>query len=252
MAMNFNASHAGEYSLNGGVDWIAFGLGDVVVPSTTGQSVKLRSVDMTQIKFTSDTYQSIDITKAESLTTAEGICSLIPGQDMLGLLSFDIRGTNQITNLNSGWLYCENMTHFNIEDTSKVVSMEDTWLGCISLTSFPLIDTSSVTNMRWTWTNCSGLTSFPPIDTSSVTNMFSAWMGCSSLTSFPVIDTSSATDMDGVWDGCTSLVCIGGVDTSNATTYTIFNDTPALTTPNSTDQALIEAGTNWVNPGTCP
>ena len=109
-------------------------------------------------------------------------------------------------------------------DTSKVTNMESMFRGCSNLTAIPLLDTSKVTNMYNMFDNCSSLTTIPQLDTSSATDMPYMFHNCSNLTIIPELNTSNVTDMSYMFYGCTNLsddslniimqMCI------NATSYT--------------------------------
>ena len=102
-------------------------------------------------------------------------------------------------------------------DTSKVTNMESMFRGCSNLTAIPLLDTSKVTNMYNMFDNCSSLTTIPQLDTSSATDMSYMFDNCSSLTTIPQLDTSSATDMPYMFHNCSNLTIIPELNTSNVT-----------------------------------
>ncbi len=103
--VTFNTSHAGEYSLNDGVDWIGFEAGNVAVPGNPGQTIKIRAENMTQIKFTSDNYDDISITNGHSLTSMEDIC-----EGLSNLNSFTSTNNINVTNFRYAWYNCYNLT----------------------------------------------------------------------------------------------------------------------------------------------
>jgi len=171
------------------------------------------------------------------------------------LTSFPLIDTSSATAMSYAWRGCAALTSFPLLDTSSVTTMEASWRVCTGLTSFPLLDTSSVVSVALAWRGCAALTSFPLLDTGSVINMSYAWEGCAALTSFPLIDLSSVTTLDSTWEGCTSLICMSGLTRNANAPYVAasyaFGSTPALVRPNSTEQATIVAGDNWINPTAC-
>jgi len=148
--------------------------------------------------------------------------------------------TSLVTNFNSAWYLCRNLTSFPLIDTSSATSFNSAWRSCSGLTSFPLIDASLVTDFSSAWRDCSGLTSFPLLDTSSGTNFFAAWYLCSGLTSFPLIDTSSATSFNSAWRDCSGLTSFPAnmFDTCPCTDFTNAFLTCALT-QSSVDNILV-------------
>ena len=66
-------------------------------------------------------------------------------------------------------------------DTSSVTNMESMFTSCTNLTTIPLLNTSKVTNMTLMFASCTNLTTIPLLDTSSVTGMTKTFYGCTSL-----------------------------------------------------------------------
>ena len=104
-------------------------------------------------------------------------------------------------------------------DTSNVTNMDSMFRDCSNLTAIPQLDTSNVTNMRNTFASCSNLTTIPLLDTSNVTNMENTFYGCSSLTTIPQLDTSRVYDMIQMFSDCSNLTTIPQLDISNVEYY---------------------------------
>ena len=90
-------------------------------------------------------------------------------------------------------------------DTSSVTNMESMFYNCKNLTTIPLLDTSRVTTMYAMLWGCTNLLSIPLLDTSKVTNMSYVLYGCTNLTTIPLLNTSKVTNMYSMFNGCTSL-----------------------------------------------
>lgn len=90
-------------------------------------------------------------------------------------------------------------------DTSKVTNMDSMFSSCTNLTTIPLLDTSNVTNMEYMFYNCTSLATIPLLDTSNVTSMYQMFQGCTNLTTIPLLDTSKVTRMYSMFSSCTSL-----------------------------------------------
>lgn len=102
-------------------------------------------------------------------------------------------------------------------DFSKVTDMNSMFSGCINLTSIPVFDTSKVTDMSNMFNSCKKLTTISQLDTSSVIFMTSAFAYCSQLTTIPQLDTSMVGDMSYMFRECSFLTSIPQLDTSNVT-----------------------------------
>lgn len=111
-------------------------------------------------------------------------------------------------------------------DTSDVTDMNSMFYKCLNLTSVPLFDTSNVTSMNVMFGNCSSLTSVPSFDTSNVTYMNSMFNNCEKLKSVPSFDTRNVTEMDWMFYACKSLETIhminigASLDISSSTLFT--------------------------------
>jgi hypothetical protein len=169
------------------------------------------------------------------------------GSSNMVINATDVGNFGGVTNFNSTWRACSNLTSFPLIDTSSGTNFTRTWQACSSLTLLPLLDTSSSTNFLSAWSGCTSLTSFPLIDTSSVTSFSGTWQNCTSLTSFPLIDTSSANDFQNTWRECTSLPSFPLIDTSSGTTFsaTWFNCSSLTSFPANAFDTNI--ATNYTN-----
>ena len=152
-----------------------------------------------------------------------------------------------------------NATSFNdiikYNDTSNVTNMESMFESCSNLTSIPQLDTSNVRNMTRMFYYCSSLTSMSQLDTSSVFYMERMFANCPSLTSIPQLDTSYVINMTDMFRYCVSLTSIKmknmkvSFDISASTKFThealleIINNCFDLSTLNKT-ATLIMGSTN--------
>ena len=112
---------------------------------------------------------------------------------------------SNVTDMNSMFNECTNLTTIPQLDTSKVNDMGYMFYICTNLTTIPQLDTSNVTNMLFMFYDCTNLTAIPQLDTSKATNMGYMFDGCTHLTAIPQLDTSKVTDMRNMFYGCTSL-----------------------------------------------
>ena len=99
-------------------------------------------------------------------------------------------------------------------DTSNVTNMDSTFYGCSNLTNIPPLYTPKVTTMRNMFQDCRNLTSVPMLDTSKVTEMGNMFSGCSKLTTIPKFDTSNVTNMNGMFAYCSNLTTVPELDAS--------------------------------------
>ena len=128
----------------------------------------------------------------------------------------DVFDFTNVTDMNSMFNGCFNLTTFPQLDTSNVEIMENMFSYCRSLQSIPLLNTSNVITMKSMFSECDKLLSIPQLDTSKVTNMSYMFDGCELLTTIPQLDTSKATEMNCMFQGCTALESIPLLDFSNA------------------------------------
>ena len=137
--------------------------------------------------------------------------------------------TSKVTNMDSMFVSCSNLTTIPLLDTSKVTNMDSMFVSCSNLTTIPLLDTSKVTNMYFMFYGCKNLITIPQLNTSNVTNMKQMFQECSNLTTIPLLDTSKVTGMSGMFNGCSNLTTIPLLDTSKVTEIaTIFNGCTSL------------------------
>ena len=167
---------------------------------------------ITQFRFTSGTFEEINIENSWTLASAKDMFT-----NLVSLTKCYWNGENNCTNFENTWKGCTNLVDFSVSSTSNITNFTSTWSGCSSLTSFPMIDVSAANQLINTWAYCSNFTSFPSINTSSITQFFGTWIGCSNLTSFPLINTSNATQLDLVWSGCSNLTSFPQIVSDNTT-----------------------------------
>ena len=119
------------------------------------------------------------------------------------ILSYDT--TSNVTNMNSMFYQCGNLTTIPQLDTSKVTNMNSMFYQCGNLTTIPQLNTSNVTGMNDMFYYCSNLTTIPQLNTSKVTSMAYTFYSCSNLTTIPQLDTSKVTNMECMIGYCTKL-----------------------------------------------
>lgn len=101
-----------------------------------------------------------------------------------------------------------NVSFLSKLNTSKVTNMDSMFSYCKNITSCPDFDTSNVTNMRSMFINCKNLASAPLFDTSNATNMSSMFVYCMKLTTIPAFNVSNVTNLNGTFDYCNNLKSI--------------------------------------------
>lgn len=116
-------------------------------------------------------------------------------------------------------------------DTSNVTNMDSMFSECINLTTIPQIDTSNVTDMSNMFDRCQKLITIPQLNTSKVTLMINMFKGCEKLVSISQLDTSSVEDMGYMFCQCTNLTTIPQLNTSKVTYMNdMFENCSKLTT----------------------
>ena len=115
-------------------------------------------------------------------------------------------------------------------DTANVTDMNSTFYNCTNLTSIPTLDTSRVNNMGSMFNGCTSLTTIQKLDTSSVTNMSSMFYKCTNLTTVPELDASSVTIMDNTFYNCSKLteIHMKGIKTGFNISYSTLFTREAL------------------------
>ena len=152
--------------------------------------------------------------------------------------------TSQATDMSYMFSSCSNLTKVSLLDTADVTNMYSMFYNCTSLTTIPQLDTSKVTSMGYMFYNCTSLTTIPQLDTSKVTDMNRMFQGCTSLTTIPLLDTSAVTGMTYMFDNCTSLTTIPQLDTSAVTNmYGMFYNCTSLTTIPQLDTSKVTSMT---------
>ena len=142
---------------------------------------------------------------------------------------------SQLTEMNSLFCDCKQLTTIPLLDTSKVTDMNN-MLCSTQLTTIPLLDTSKVTNMNNMFASCKQLTTIPLLDTSKVTDMGFMFQGCTLLTTIPQLDTSNVTNMEYMFGYSPNLTTIPQLDTSKVTKMgSMFSSCSSLTTVEGID-----------------
>lgn len=100
--------------------------------------------------------------------------------DLTGILKYE--DTENVTNMNNMFNYCQNLINIPLLNTSKVTAMDNTFYNCFALTTIPKLDTSNVTTMKNMFYNCRALNIVPKLDVSNVTFMNYMFDGCKNLT----------------------------------------------------------------------
>ena len=95
------------------------------------------------------------------------------------------------------------------DDTANVTNTESMFGQCYNITSIPLLNTSNVKNMNYVFQYCRNLTNIPLFDTSGVEYMNYAFQYCNALTVVPALiinnNVKSAYDP---FRGCSNLEAI--------------------------------------------
>ena len=139
--------------------------------------------------------------------------------------------TSKVTNMQSMFSSCKDLTTIPLLDTSKVTDMNFMFNGCTNLTTVPQLNTSQATNLSFMFGGCTNLTTIPQLNTSRATNLSSMFVNCTNLQSVPLLDTSNVTTMNGMFSSCTNLTTIPLLDTSNVTNMALmFSSCTNLTT----------------------
>lgn len=149
------------------------------------------------------------------------------------LKKIDLKGldTSNVTDMNSMFCFCENLTYDEIRetlsalDTSNVTDMNSMFGGCLGITDFDMgfLDTSMVRNMQSLFAKCENLKSvnLSNSDTGNVMSMASMFNGCSCLEEVNLsnLDTSKVSDMSLMFCDCGKLeeLDFSNIDTGNVT-----------------------------------
>lgn len=129
--------------------------------------------------------------------------------------------TSNVTNMDSMFIYCTNLSSVPAFDTSNVTNMASMFISCKNITSVPQFNTSKVTSMEAMLKDCGKLSSVPAFDTSNVTNMNDMFNKCSSLTSVPAFDTSKVNNFEYIFSACSELKMIEGISFKSFTGSTM-------------------------------
>ena len=174
-------------------------------------------------------YDTSNMTEMNSMFSSCYNLSFIPQLD-----------TSKATNMENIFFFCYNLSSIPQLNTSNVTNMMQMFYNCSKLTTIPQLDTSNVTNMGGIFALCLNLITIPQLDTSKVTNMGSMFERCSALSSIPQLDTSNVTDMQSMFSGCSSLATIPQLNTSNVTNmFNMFYNCSLLTTVPQLDTSNV-------------
>jgi hypothetical protein len=205
------------------VDWgdgtfIAYSAGSAsVVPSGT---INIRSDNaVTTCRFVTNTYNTINITKSDTLTSAYAMCYALTS-----------------------------LTSFAIDDSSNITSFSNAFRGTSSLLTFPVIDLSSALNFNNAFYE-SGVNSFPTLSYPLVTNFSGAWYRMTGST-FGDLTAPNGVNFSNAFE-ISSIVEIGDVSISaSANVNRMFRDADVLrciksitTTSSMTNKASMFTGT---------
>lgn len=168
------------------------------------------------------------------------------GNDPSGLIEYN--DTSNVTNMNSMFYNCRNLTTIPSFDTSSVTNMEQMFAYCTSLTTVPKLNTRSVTRMRAMFSDCTNLTTVPLFDISNVESFDVIFYNCTNLTQVPLFDTSYVTSMQSTFSKCTSLTTVPKFNTRRVNNmYALFNGCTNLTTIPELDMRAVKAAQNAFN-----
>ena len=180
----------------------------------------------------------------------------------LGYIEFDgVLITSSATTMRGMFEYCTSMSFVdlpsfstaNVTDFSRMFS----WCTSLNILSFVHMKTPAATDMSYMFYMCGSLIEFNAtvdFDTSLVTDYTSMFEGCTILSNIgnPGFDSIADAVHSRMFTGAAALNCITQVDTvATASTSDMFVGCDMLMAPNTTDQALILDGYDWVNPDVC-
>ena len=137
---------------------------------------------------------------------------------------------SEVTDFNSMFRYCENLTTVPSLDTSNCTNFSNMFRYCENLTTVGNLDTSNGTDFSYMFNYCQNLTSVPPLDTSKGTNFYDMFYYCKKLRSIPQLNMSNCTTfgkVNAMFSNCTALENITFVGSINHTLY--FSNSPLLT-----------------------
>lgn len=134
-------------------------------------------------------------------------------------------GSTQLTDLESAFKDCVNLTYFAGGDTSQVTTMDSMFFGANNLVSIDLstFDTSNVTHMNFMFYGALQIPSLnlSNFNTANVTTMAYMFYNMGAITSLNVssFDTSNVTDMYAMFQSTTNLnsLNLSNFDTSKVT-----------------------------------
>ena len=113
--------------------------------------------------------------------------------DLTGILKYE--DTENITNMNNMFDYCQYLINIPLLNTSKVTHMNNMFNNCFALTTIPKLDTSKVTHMQYMFYNCKSLNVVPKLDVSNVTTMVYMFYNCKNLAEIHMTGIKVAIDI---------------------------------------------------------
>lgn len=90
--------------------------------------------------------------------------------------------TSNATNVEALFFKCANLKYIPQYNFSKVTNMDSTFRICPNITSVPYLDTHNVTDIEYCFSDCAKLESVPLLDFSKVFNADGVFFHCTSLT----------------------------------------------------------------------
>lgn len=93
-----------------------------------------------------------------------------------------ILDTSNVTNVEGMFFKCTYLKNIPTYDFSKVTNMNSTFQVCPNITSVPYLDTHNVTEITYCFDDCTKLKTVPLLDFSNVTNAEGVFYNCTSLT----------------------------------------------------------------------
>ncbi len=201
---------------------------------------------------------NFDTSKVTDMSGMFHLCGKLAVADVS---SFD---TSNVTTTHAMFYECRALVVVDVSnfDTSNITDMYAMFTNLFSVLILDVSkwDTSSVIKMDDLFNGCGlvaslDLSNFTTHNVTSMAGMFYELMAANNLdlTSF---DMSKVTNVKNMFRSCVKLTCITNVNTSAVTdpakTLDMFTNCPLLIAPNAAEQTTIEAGSNWVNPGSCP
>ncbi len=137
--LDFESDGSGEISYDYGETWESFGTGYNSVSPQVNNQIRMRSDNISHIRFLNDTYKEIGVLNALGLTSANEM--------FYGLTKMTrclISGSNKIINFDYAWYGCSGLTYLYTLNSGKGASFIGTFYGCSEMKCLRNIDTSGV------------------------------------------------------------------------------------------------------------